>query len=153
MNENQLNVLSVTMKLQQMNQFASHCWYTGEVSEAYRGQWPLAVYMSSIYSKTWIYSREFQISMVNWHFFYTGINKYENMWIKYWKFAHIAVWFWFWQYYLTRELIWTKFQSTIRPSICFSLIVKACSYSFLEPTSTKLFTVGKPLHKHAFYIN
>ena len=42
---------------------------------------------------------------------------------------------WFWRY-LTTELIWHLSQSSIRPSIYLSLIVKSRSYPFLEPTST-----------------
>ena len=43
---------------------------------------------------------------------------------------------WFWGY-LTMELIWHKWQSTLRPSICLSLIVKSHSIPFLEPANTK----------------
>ena len=39
--------------------------------------------------------------------------------------------------YLARGFIWHLSQSSIRPSIQFSLIVKSCSNPFLEPTSTK----------------
>ena len=39
--------------------------------------------------------------------------------------------------YLTRRLIWHLSQSSIRPSIYFSSIVKSLSNPFLEPTSTK----------------
>ena len=42
---------------------------------------------------------------------------------------------WYWRK-LTRELIW-HFQSTKRPSICSSSIVKSSLNPFLEPTSTK----------------
>ena len=44
----------------------------------------------------------------------------------------VLVWFW---RYLTRGLIWHLSQSSTRPSIYFSLIVKLCSNPFLEPTS------------------
>ena len=42
----------------------------------------------------------------------------------------------FWRY-LTRRLIWHLSQSSIRPSIYISSIVKSRSNLFLEPTSTK----------------
>jgi len=44
--------------------------------------------------------------------------------------------FWFWQY-LMRRLFLHLNQSSIRPSISFSLIVKSLLNPFLEPTSTK----------------
>ena len=47
----------------------------------------------------------------------------------------VNFWVWFWQF-LTRGLIWHLSQSSVRPSIYFSLIVKSCSNLFLEPTST-----------------
>ena len=42
---------------------------------------------------------------------------------------------WFWRY-LTRGLIWHLSQTSIRPSIYFSSIVKSRSNPYLEPTST-----------------
>ena len=47
-----------------------------------------------------------------------------------------VTWFGFWRY-LTRGLIWHLCQSSIRPSIYFSSIVKSRSNPFLEPSSTK----------------
>jgi len=47
-----------------------------------------------------------------------------------------SVLFWFWQY-LKRVLIWHVTQSSIKPSIHFSSIVKSGSNPYLEPTCTK----------------
>ena len=52
------------------------------------------------------------------------------------KYCYDSLWFWFWRF-LTWGLIWHLSQSSIRPSIYFSLIVKSRSNRFLEPTSTK----------------
>jgi len=46
----------------------------------------------------------------------------------------LRVKFWFWRY-LTRGLIWHLSQSSIRPSLYFSSIVKSRSNPLLEPTS------------------
>ena len=54
----------------------------------------------------------------------------------YWLISNVWFWFWFWRY-LTRGLIWYWSQSSIRPSIYFSSMVKSCSNPFLKPTSTK----------------
>ena len=63
------------------------------------------------------------------HNFFTGRKCYE------W---YLIVLLW---RYLTRELIWHNCQSSMRPSIYFSLIVKSISNPFLEPTSTKAIRV------------
>ena len=50
-------------------------------------------------------------------------------------FVFKCIWFWFW-YYLTRELTWHTYKSTMRPSMYFSLILKSRSNPFLDLTST-----------------
>ena len=65
------------------------------------------------------------------------VNKGILGWFKFcviFSFVNVLIWFW---RFLTRELIWLLSQSSIRPSIYFSLIVKSRSNPFLEPISTK----------------
>ena len=63
--------------------------------------------------------------------FFISLHRSLIVLLSCWDFLLITVWFW---RYLKRELL---SQSSIRPSIYFSLIVKSHSNLFPEPTRTK----------------
>ena len=90
------------------NTFKVRCWPSKSSIGKFRGKCHL---MYKDNSTIWY----FHTRAITWYFFF---------------------FFWCWRY-LTRGLIWHLSQSSIRPSIYFSLIVKSRSNPLQEPTSTK----------------